>query len=193
MLFYPGNRCFFGVFPSSWRPETRKTYAAARRTDFVVYLVGSSGHFCTSLGTQVAPVALRERELSLVTNARQKPAFGGDAKRTPRGRPCARWEGVGGPGPARRGPRRPLRCGLGLDSAAWIPGARVFRPLPAQSACPEPLRNAGRGRPLRAARPHSVIIYNDAMRTRRPLGRVWGVRKAIFPTTLSDCDSNHAR
>ena len=58
VLFYPGNRCFFGVFPSSWRPETRKTYVTARRTDFIVYLVGSSGHFCTSLGTQVAPVAL---------------------------------------------------------------------------------------------------------------------------------------
>ena len=60
VLFYPGNRCFFGVFPSSWRPETRETYVTARPTGFSVYQVGSSGHFCASLGTQVAPVALAD-------------------------------------------------------------------------------------------------------------------------------------
>ena len=55
---HTGTPCFFGVFPSSWRPETRETYVAARPAGFSVYQVGSSGHVCTSLGTQVAPVAL---------------------------------------------------------------------------------------------------------------------------------------
>ena len=55
---YPGNLCFLRVFPSSWRPETRETDVTARPTDFSVYQVGSSGHFCISLGTQVRPVAL---------------------------------------------------------------------------------------------------------------------------------------
>ena len=52
------NIYVFRVFPSSWRPETRETDVTARPTDFSVYQVGSSGHFCTRLGAQVAPVAL---------------------------------------------------------------------------------------------------------------------------------------